>query len=349
MLETLAVQTEVNDYLRDLDKMIVPKKKSKFGYVSLFCGGGGLDLGFALSGFRPLFSTDIEETCCKTIQRNLFGHVCEVHCMTELSGDYVLSKTNREIDLVLGGPPCQSFSILGDRKAIDDPRGQLVFEFVRFLREVKPKAFLFENVPGILSVNGGRDWNEFLKFLQKEMEYDIKWKKMNAANFGVPQIRERVLVVGFKKKAQFQWPTGSHSVSDDDLLAEPARASWLALENTEGLPNHVLREHSTRVMKRYSKVKPGKRDQIDHTDRIHPEYPSGTVLVGSGAGGGRPFIHPYEHRHITVREAARLQSFPDWWVFEGGPTASYRQVGNAVPPLFAREIANSIMKSLKTM
>jgi len=113
-----------------------------------------------------------------------------------------------------------------------------------------------------------------------------------------------------------------------------------------GLPNHVLRVHSERVSTRYSKIVPGCRDKVDHTDRINPERPSGTVLVGSGKGGGRPFIHPFEHRHITVREAARLQSFPDWWIFQGGPTAQYRQVGNAVPPIMAKAIAKQIARSL---
>jgi len=120
-----------------------------------------------------------------------------------------------------------------------------------------------------------------------------------------------------------------------------------ALEYVDSLPNHDIRIHGERVRNRYEKIPPGGRDKIDHTDRIYPEKPSRTVLVGSKAGGGRPHIHPYFPRHITVREAARLQSFPDWYKFLGTSTAQYRQVGNAVPPLLALAVGKSIEAALK--
>ena len=123
----------------------------------------------------------------------------------------------------------------------------------------------------------------------------------------------------------------------------------LALEQVENLHNHDIRIHGERVRSRYEKIPPGSRDKVDHTDRIDPEKPSGTVLVGSKAGGGRPHIHPYVPRHITVREAARLQSFPDWYKFLGTSTAQYRQVGNAVPPLLAFAVGKSIQDTLKTL
>jgi DNA (cytosine-5)-methyltransferase 1 len=347
MQNNMAFKQLENPYLSQLETLQLPKRPSKFGYASLFCGGGGLDLGFSLAGFRPLFSTDVEEVYCKTISTNLGKHLSEPHCMTDLTGDYVRSAVNREIDVVIGGPPCQSFSILGARKATADPRGKLVFEFARFIKEVQPKAFLFENVPGILSVGNGKDWKELLTYLKATTGYHLCWTKLNAVNFGVPQYRERVILVGTKEDIPFSWPEEEYAFSQEDLYLPPPIASRYALEDVDGLPNHILRVHGSRVSGRYSKVEPGKRDRVDHTDRIHPERPSGTVLVGSGGGGGRPFIHPYEHRHITVREAARLQSFPDWWHFEGGPTASYRQVGNAVPPMLARAIAKSIMTAIK--
>ena len=336
-------------FLDVLDRQELPKRRNGLNFVSFFCGGGGLDLGFALAGYKPVFSSDVEATYCDTIETNLPGHICEAHSVTDLDGRYIKKRVNQSVDIIIGGPPCQSFSILGDRKATADPRGKLVFDFVRLIKEIKPKAFLFENVPGIQNVRGGKDWDSLLSYMKTHTGYDIRWHKLNSASFGVPQFRERVFIIGFKKKANFSWPEPTHALTQNDMLLPPPRSSWQALEEIGDLTNHILREHSERVINRYSKIPPGKRDKVDHTDRIHPDLPSGTVLVGSGSGGGRPFIHPYENRHITVREAARLQSFPDWWKFSGGPTAAYRQVGNAVPPILAKHVAKQIAKVIKKL
>lgn len=349
---TAIAVSDRNEYLSELDSFLIPNRGNKLGYVSVFCGGGGLDLGFTSAGFRPLFSSDVVPAYCDTIHKNLGKHIAEPHDITTLSGKTVLDRIDVGVDVVIGGPPCQSFSILGDRKSTNDPRGKLAFEYARFIREIGPSAFLFENVPGILTVNRGADWKELLSFFEAETGYHIHWTKLNAVWFGVPQYRQRVIAVGFRDNkafTRFKWPRRTHSELPEQPelgLSLPRQSGW-AFEDVHGLPNHILREHCERVTTRYSQIPPGGRDRKDHTDRVHPEKPSGTVLVGSGAGGGRPFIHPHEHRHITVREAARLQSFPDWWVFSGGPTAAYRQVGNAVPPLMARTIAFEIAKALK--
>lgn len=341
-----------NEYLAELDSLSITGRKNGLGYVSVFCGGGGLDLGFTAAGFKPLFSSDVVPAFCETIHKNLGKHIAEPHDITTLSGTSVVERVGRTVDVVIGGPPCQSFSILGSRKSTDDPRGQLVYQYARFIKEIEPKAFLFENVPGILTVNKGADWRELLDFFESETGYHIQWTKLNAVWFGVPQYRQRVIAVGFRDEEdfkRFKWPHRTHSDSweQPELGMLTPRHSGLAFEDVvHSLPNHILREHCDRVVNRYSQIPQGGRDRKDHTDRVHPERPSGTVLVGSGAGGGRPFIHPYEHRHITVREAARLQSFPDWWTFSGGPTAAYRQVGNAVPPLMAKAVASQIAKAL---
>jgi DNA (cytosine-5)-methyltransferase 1 len=351
---TITLTRQKNLYLKNLEALSPPYCKNGLGYVSVFCGGGGLDLGFAAAGFTPLFSSDIIPSFCETVKNNLKKHLVEPHDITELSGNYVLDVVGKKVSVVIGGPPCQSFSILGTRKSTNDPRGKLIYEYARFIKEINPDSFLFENVPGILTINKGVDWQELLSFFKKETGYHIKWTKMNSVWFGVPQYRQRVIAVGFRDKkacSKFQWPEPTHAESIDQLEfnREHPIIAELALENIGDLPNHIFREHSERVMMRYSQVPPGGRDRKDHTDRIDPNKPSGTVLVGSGAGGGRPFIHPYEHRHITVREAARLQSFPDWWKFEGGPTSAYRQVGNAVPPLMARKIAIEIFNALEVL
>ena len=339
-----------NDYLDELKGMRLPKKKKPFKYASLFCGGGGLDLGFALEGFSPAYSSDIVPQFAETVQRNL-GHYVEAADVSKISGEEIVSKAQCDIDVLIGGPPCQSFSILGSRGSVSDPRGQLVYDYARIVAQVKPKAFLLENVPGIMTVNKGQDWRDMLQFFHEETGFHLVTAKVNAADYGVPQIRNRIIMIGFRDlhdREKFKWPEATHS----DPLKKPIknlppyRPSSLALDDVHGLPNHILRVHCDRVRNRYSLIEQGGRDRKDHTDRIHPDRPSGTVLVGSGAGGGRPFIHPTEHRHITVREAARLQSFPDWWEFYGGPTAAYRQVGNAVPPLLARAVAAELARAL---
>jgi len=339
-----------SDYVGFLNSQALPSRKVGLQYASVFCGGGGLDLGFALAGLSPTFSSDLVPHYCDTLANNLGGkhHIVEPHDISELSGSHVEAVTGKSVDVVIGGPPCQSFSILGSRGSTEDPRGKLVFEYARLIRELSPQVFLFENVPGIMTLNQGRDWQQLVECFEAETGFHLLIKKLNAADFGAPQFRQRILLIGFKDSAsaeKFSWPEPTHGL-DQTAGLRPYRTAGEALLNVSGVANHVLRKHSQRVMDRYSLVEPGGRDRKDHTDRIHPKRPSGTVLVGSGAGGGRPFIHPTEHRHITVREAARLQSFPDWWVFSGGPTAAYRQVGNAVPPLMAKAVAREIVKAL---
>ena len=135
MKTSLAVLEERNEYLDCLDSITTPSRGYGLGYVSVFCGGGGLDLGFASAGFRPLFSSDLVPSYCDTVRENLGKHIVEPHNISELSGKSVSELLGVSVDIVIGGPPCQSFSILGSRKSTDDPRGQLVYEYARFIRD----------------------------------------------------------------------------------------------------------------------------------------------------------------------------------------------------------------------
>jgi DNA (cytosine-5)-methyltransferase 1 len=324
----------------------------KYNAVSLFSGGGGLDIGASWAKFRVDFASDLEPEHCKTISYNFPDCTTIAADVIDLTGEKIRTLSSKnQFDLLLGGPPCQAFSILGRRNSFNDPRGQLVYEYARLVKEIKPRAFVFENVPGLMTVNKGEDWKELLQYFEEETGYKIFHSKLNAADFGIPQIRIRVFIIGFRsQEAKFEFPVATHQNPEKNKTNGNGKVNWLpakfALENMEGTPNHRIRPHGDRVRIRYSQIPQGGRDKVDHTDRIHPEKPSGTVLVGSRAGGGRPHIHPEVPRHISVREAARLQSFPDWYVFQNTETWQYRAVGNAVPPLLGKVVCDSIARSL---
>jgi len=344
----------MNHYLHALNSLSLPATSKKLVAVSLFSGGGGLDLGLSFAGFSFKYANDEVQYYCDTISHNFSDCVAEAKDVKDLKGQKIKELIQSEtVSLIAGGPPCQAFSILGKRGSFADLRGQLVFDYVRLINELKPKVFVFENVPGLLTLNKGEDWRMLYYHFQVETGYDIYTDVLNAADYGVPQIRKRVFIVGFRQPTEYIFPQPlSRDPSSLNLLNQHL-SDWipakLALEDVDGLSNHDIRIHGDTVRSRYEKIPPGGRDKVDHTDRIDPEKPSRTVLVGSKAGGGRPFIHPYLPRHITVREAARLQSFPDWYKFLGTSTAQYRQVGNAVPPLLALAIGKSILVALQSL
>lgn len=349
-----AIENQENAYIRRLhafDSKLLANPR--FSMISLFCGGGGLDLGLGFAGFGALVSGDVAPVFVETVTSNLpHAKPCvadalglEAEKLIELAGV-------SEVDLVAAGPPCQAFSILGQRGALADPRGKLAMRYFDLVARIRPRAFLFENVPGLLTVNRGKDWQLLFEYASSVTGYDLHVELLNSVDFGIPQIRERVFLVGFRERTDFAFPDKATGPGASELVEAiqasryPASPSSWALAAVQGLPNHVIRRHGDRVQGRYLKIEPGGRDRTDHSDRIHPARPSGTVLVGSSEGGGRPHIHPYEPRVITVREAARLQSFPDWYEFHGTVTAQYRQVGNAVPPLLAYEVGKKIAEKL---
>lgn len=333
---------ELNPYLKRLSsfshtKLLTPK----FNLISLFCGGGGLDLGLGFAGFESLAVSDLIPSFVETVTHNLPFAKGIAEDALKLTGKQLLNLAGTdEIDLVAAGPPCQAFSILGRRGALDDPRGKLALKYFELVSEIQPRAFLFENVPGLLTVNKGDDWKRLIDYAQSVTQYKLHFARLNAAHFGIPQYRERVVVVGFRDEVNFDFPEPTVSLTDG------LSPSIWALEEVDGLPNHDIRIHGERVRGRYERIAQGERDATDHTDRIHADRPSRTVLVGSSAGGGRPHIHPHEPRVITVREGARLQSFPDWYEFKGPGTSQYRQIGNAVPPLLAYEVGKKIAEAL---
>ena len=343
-------RSEPNPYVERLSRFGPDAVGSDhLSHVSLFCGGGGLDLGLGFAGFQTILAHDIAPSFVDSVCKNISGAMGLVKDALSLTEGYLANVIGDcKIDLVSAGPPCQAFSVLGMRGALDDPRGKLTLKYFELVSDIRPRAFLFENVPGLLTVNHGEDWRRLIAFAKTVTGYDLHWTTLNAVDFGIPQFRERVFLVGFAEETRFEFPLvptgpGARALATEGGFRSPSH--W-ALQGVEGLPNHRIRPHGARVRGRYATVLQGSRDSTDHSDRIHPDLPSGTVLVGSAAGGGRPHIHPIEHRVLSVREAARLQSFPDWYVFHGTNTSQYRQVGNAVPPLLAYEVGKEIANAL---
>jgi DNA (cytosine-5)-methyltransferase 1 len=259
-----------------------------------------------------------------------------------------------ELDLLAGGPPCQAFSIFGKRKGRDDPRGRLVDDYLRILVGLKPKAFIFENVFGLLTIAGGSIFNEIIARLSNpsnDLKYKLSVHRCNAADFGAPQFRDRIFIVGSIDGTEIEMPT--------KICANPMAKSHLLPWRTvgsglEGLPmmgdteslNHTGRKHSERIIERYGKMAFGERDHFTRINRLDPSRPSYAIIVGSDAGGGKGHVHPFEAREVTPRESARMQCFPDWWWFSGTSRHPIRQIGNAVPTLLGYAFGRTISQDL---
>lgn len=336
--------------------------------VSLFSGGGGLDLGLEAAGFHTLYASDIDEHSCKSLKANKekatraqlpFLQQAEIveNDITKIEADDILRSTGLargELDLLAGGPPCQAFSIFGKRKGRDDPRGRLVDDYLRILIGLKPKSFIFENVFGLLTIENGAIFKEIVARLSNpsyELNYKLSVHRCNAADFGVPQFRDRIFIVGSLDGKEIDVPTR--------ICANPmANSHLLPWRNVSrgltGLPamgdldtlNHTGRKHSERIIERYSNMKFGERDHFTRINRLDPGRPSYAIIVGSDAGGGKGHVHPYEAREVTPRESARMQCFPDWWWFSGTSRHPIRQIGNAVPSLLGYAFGRTIAQDL---
>lgn len=315
--------------------------------LSLFSGGGGLDLGFSAAGFTVGCSSDIDPFSCKTLVLNngkkpFYTHAHSIPAdIRKISAANLLKEAelNGEIDIVLGGPPCQAFSIFGQRKGLQDPRGNLVWEYLRIIQEVQPKAFVFENVSGLKSIHGGKLYGEIFEQLTA-CDYTVSAHSYQVADFGIPQFRDRVFFIGSKNGNEVPRMEPTH-VGNYRAVRDALR--FLPEPGTGGaVPNHVGRKHSKRIITRYRGLEFGERDPKTRINKLDPERPSFTIIVGSDHGGGKGHVHPFDPREVTPRESARMQTFPDWWEFHGTGRHVIRQVGNAVPPLFAAILAEHV-------
>ncbi|MDY6329932.1 MAG: DNA cytosine methyltransferase [Fibrobacter sp.] len=356
--------------------MAQTRQKKKPTCIDLFCGCGGLSKGFELAGFKIVGGIDFNAAAIKTFNRNFKdgkGICCDI---LNVDKKFILNEFDnlKNIDVIIGGPPCQGFSSANRyNRECDDPRNKLFFEFIKFVDIAKPKAIVIENVRGIITKNNGYAKDRITEIFE-ERGYKVTHQILDASEYGVPQKRLRNFFVmtknspfSFASLKKIEKPiTVSDAISDlysyekNQKYTEPTSPNvYLAYlrKGSTGLVNHDIRYPAEIVQKRISFVKQGRNWQDvpkelwptqrnnRHSSaykRLSDDMPSVTIDTGNNHSN---YFHPRYNRIPTVREAARLQSFPDVFEFVGNRSEQYRQVGNAVPPLLAKVVAEEIIRS----
>jgi DNA (cytosine-5)-methyltransferase 1 len=396
--------------------------------IDLFAGAGGFGLGFEMAGFSVPLSVEIDAWACDTLRHNhprmtvIQQDICEFNSANSVK-EICLFKP----DIIIGGPPCQGFSIAGPaQKDPKDPRNSLFINFAKWIEFLEPKAFVMENVKGLLSRKSteGKKVIDIIKKNFEDIGYIVEVWLLNAAEYGVPQIRERIFIVGNKTGKKLGIPPKTHSVDlltishyqcsvFESMSLLPAITLWDAISdlpplkaregeeqqsyisepqnhyqknirnNSHTLYNHVAMDHSQRLVERFKHIKWGEsssdapkeygarrrggngelseKSYDQNNRRLNPYKPSHTIAASFYAN----FIHPFQHRNLTAREGARIQSFPDTYRFLGKKTVvshkllhreerfdekflcQYNQIGNAVPPLLVKAIALHIQEKLE--
>lgn len=393
----------------------------------LFAGAGGFGLGFEQAGFEVPLSLEMDSWACDTLRQNHHEMTIIQTDIRNFANPQVIKAVSKiRPDIIIGGPPCQGFSIAGPaQKDIKDPRNSLFKDFAGWIKVLEPKSFVMENVKGLLSRKNsdGENIVEIMKRTFADLGYFVEVWTLNSAEYGVPQMRERIFIVGHLKGFEIGKPPVTHTFSKinsnnsnfailDEQDLRPALTLWDAISDlpelfagkgeeeqtynsdpetvyqellrnpSERLYNHVAMQHSKRLVERFKHIKWGESSSdvpSEHSARkrngngdlsgkiydqnnrrLHPQKPSHTIAASFYAN----FVHPYQHRNLTAREGARIQSFPDSYKFMGKKTVvshkllqreerfeekflcQYNQIGNAVPPLLAKAVANHLKEKL---
>jgi len=402
-------------------------------FVDLFSGAGGLSEGFIKAGFNPIAHIEVDNHACSTLETRLTYHKLKKENKLDHYYDYLTGKVsrekfindysdkslsnsvlnigiggsnnktifnkvdqlagNKEIDLVVGGPPCQAYSLVGrarDEKGMkDDPRNYLYKEYAKFLKNYRPKIFVFENVLGLISAQNGLYFKNMRAYF-KRVGYNLDFSIQHSEDFGVLQKRKRIILIGWRKDLDFSYPKFAkvdHDFKVKDLLSDlkslkPGEKNPISKYSSDStsyleqfeirngvdfITQHIARPHNQRDLSIYEiaikkwqnkerlkypdlperlKTHKNQKSFLDRFKVVDAEGLSHT-MVAHIAKDGHHYIYPdtKQVRSLSVREAARIQSFPDDFYFEGGRSAAFKQIGNAVPPLMANKIADSI-KSL---
>lgn len=333
--------------------------------IDSFAGAGGLSLGLIQAGWRVALAFDHDPIAVETYGRNIgpHSHLLDAEQVTAATLMDLAQVKPGECDLLAGGPPCQGFS-LQRRGAREDPRNRLALVFLDWIKDLRPKAFLIENVPAIASVRG-RNVMDAVRRLAAELDYGLSISTVNALDYGTAQNRRRTFIVGMSEQREFQWPTpdGKHMTVRDAIgnmppppadgschpdVANHYRESRLSQTNLariravpEGgnrldLPEHLQLECH----------KSGHR-HLDTYGRLAWDLPSGTITARFDSFTRGQFGHPTEDRSVTLREGARLQGFPDEFVFLGNREEGARMIGNAVPPPLAEAFGSALKLQLQ--
>ena len=334
-------------------------------FIDLFCGAGGLSLGLILAGLEVLYAVDNDRDAVESYNHNV-ARVAEERDVRSVTPGHIMQKCHgRRPDVVAGGPPCQGFSLQNRHHRQDDPRNDLLQTFLSVVRGLRPKAFIMENVSALSSKRGKRNLDAFCRRLNSM--YDIKIEKLNAADYGVPQTRNRIIVVGTKKgsREQFHFPIKTHSIEDYVSVRQALRG--LPEPSRSHMPNHVVGNMSALNRLRFSfvpqgggwkdvplslryKAHKGKVAEScnwpDVLGRLSWHLPAPTITSGFTSITKGRFGHPKQDRALTPREAARLQTFKDEFVFHGSKSSVCKQIGNAVPVKLAKALGKSIMRAI---
>lgn len=329
-----------NDYC-----IYLQNTKMKKTVISLFSGCGGLDLGFAggftflnksysSNNFDIIWANDIEKNACLTYRNNLKHNIVCGDIRDLLANKYIGlfdAPVPLEADIVLGGFPCQDFSHAGKRKGFDSKRGTLYQSMCKVVSQTRPKVFLAENVKGLLTMNNGAAISKITGDFEK-LGYHVSYKLLLTADFEVPQRRERVIIIGSRKDVL---PKFSFS----NYLPEPEHKDWIDLKTAIG----DLEDKEEGAVKNHFWSK-AKRNKGQGNNAVSPDKPGPTMRAEHH---GNIEFHWNEKRRLSAREAARIQSFPDNFIFYPSTSSAYRQIGNAVPPVFAWHLAQGVQKFFK--
>lgn len=359
--------------------------------IDLFAGAGGLSLGFERAGFDVVAAVEIDPIHCAVHKFNFPRTATICKSVIDLDGDDIRSRAGigaGDIDVVFGGAPCQGFSMIGKR-ALDDPRNELVHHFVRLVLELRPRYFVFENVKGLTIRPHKRFLQEIIEAFGADGTYRVvkDYRVLNAADFGVPQDRRRLFLLGarkgfapptypeerrrvtvaeaindlpeveeFPELMERDWVPAKYKTSSSyakrlrGLATDPSDFSYRREFDRHILTSSLRTHHTPLSQSRFAATPNGETEPVSRFHKLDPNSVCNTLRAGTNTDRGaftspRP-IHPYTPRCITVREAARLHSYPDWFRFHVTKWHGFRQIGNSVPPLLAQAVAERIVVAL---